>query len=612
MRALYLPLLLALACTSAQAAKLDHIEPGNWWVGMHDPEVQLMVYGEDIGKAKVSLAPYAGVRLAKVQPVESPNYLFLTLDVGPQAKAGKLDLRFDEGGAIIHRAYPLWQRQPGSAQRQGFSAKDVIYLITPDRFSDGDPGNDNVSGYLDKADRANKDGRHGGDLKGIMNHLDYLQRLGVTQLWLTPVVENAMPSYSYHGYSATDFYKVDPRFGSNAQYRELAKEAKAKGLGLIIDVVLNHIGDQHPWVKDRPTRDWIHGDKFAPTNHRRETLHDPHVAEADQQQFNDGWFVPSMPDLNQRNPLLARYLIQNSIWWVEYAGLSGIRIDTWSYSDRDFLAKWSAALLAEYPHLNMVAEEWATDPAMVAYWQKGNQPKDGYVSNLPSLMDFPLQSALVKGLAEPESWNSGITGLYQVLADDFLYSDPGNLVVFADNHDMSRIAAQLHGDGRLWKMALTFILTTRGIPEIFYGTELAMSSPQQRDDGKVRADFPGGWAGDKVDAFTGKGLSPKQLEAQGFVRKLLNWRKDSAALTTGSLVQYVPQNGVYCYFREAPSQRVMVVMNKNDKGMTLDMGRFKDDLKGHQQALDVLTGKIYDLGGSLALPAKTALVLELK
>ncbi|WP_417359798.1 glycoside hydrolase family 13 protein [Gallaecimonas pentaromativorans] len=609
MMRLFFGVLALLTATAAQAASLDKIEPANWWVGMKRPTVELMVYGKDIAKAKVTLAPHAGVSLVKAEALESPDYLFVTLAIAPKAKAGELDLAFEVAGQHFDRHYPLLARAPGSAMRQGFSQKDVIYLITPDRFANGDPGNDDVKGYGDKANRRLPGGRHGGDLKGVMDHLDYLEKLGVTQLWLNPVVENAMASYSYHGYSATDFYRVDPRFGANADYRALSQAAKARGMGLIIDVVLNHIGSNHPWVKDLPSQDWLNGTRFHPTNHRRETLHDPHVAASDRAQFNDGWFVPSMPDLNQRNPHLATYLIQNSIWWVEYAGLSGIRIDTWSYSDQAFLAQWSAALMNEYPHLNMVGEEWSTNAAITSYWQRGNHPKDGYVSNLPSLMDFPLQEALIKGLTEPETWNSGISMLYQALANDFLYSAPNNLVVFADNHDMARVMTQLQGDRALWQMAMTFILTTRGIPQIFYGTELAMD-PKSSDHGVLRADFPGGWPGDKVNAFTGTGLDGGQRQALGFMQKLLNWRKTAPAIS-GRLVHYVPQDGVYSYFRLSPAQQVMVVMNKNDKAQTLDLGRFAE-LKGHQLGHEVLSGNTYSLTGTLTVPAKTAWVLELK
>lgn len=608
MRALAIAFWLALA--PASAATLDKIEPANWWVGMANPSLQLMVYGKDIAKAKVSLDPYPGVRLVRTDPAASANYLFITLELDPKAKAGSLSLRFADKSEQWVQPYSLLPRAPGSAGRQGFSAKDVIYLITPDRFANGDSGNDDVAGYGDKADRSQSGGRHGGDIKGVMDHLDYLQKLGVTQLWLNPLVENAMASYSYHGYSATDFYRLDPRFGSNSQYQALAHRAKAKGMGLIMDVVLNHIGSNHPWMRDLPFPDWVNGASFHATNHRRETLHDPHLAKADQAKFNDGWFVPTMPDLNQRNPFLATYLIQSSIWWTEYAGLSGLRIDTWSYSDRDFLARWSAALMHEYPNFNMVGEEWSTNPAIVGYWQRGGQPKDGYVSNLPSLMDFPLQEALIKGLTDPESWNSGIGVLYQALANDFLYPNPSDLVVFADNHDMARVMTQLHGDKALWRMAMTYVLTTRGIPQLFYGTELAMD-PKSSDHGVLRADFPGGWPGDKGNAFTGQGLDGDQRQALGFMQKLLNWRKSSPAIGQGSLVHYVPEDGLYCYFRLSPAQQVMVVMNKNDRAMPLNLHRFAE-LQGHGKATEVLSGQEFSLAGTLKVPAKTAWVLELK
>ncbi|WP_341503348.1 glycoside hydrolase family 13 protein [Gallaecimonas sp. GXIMD4217] len=604
-------LLLALLCPPVSALTLDRVEPANWWVGMKHPRLQLMIHGDGIGAATPSLAPYPGVQLAGVRRTDNPNYLFLELAIGPEARAGQLELGFSLDGESLQHGYPLLAREPGSAGRQGFGPRDVIYLITPDRFANGDPGNDRVQGYDDLPDRQAPGGRHGGDLQGVIDHLDHLAALGVTQLWLNPVLENAMASYSYHGYAITDFYRVDPRFGSNGLYRQLADQARQRGLGLIMDVVLNHVGTGHWWLADLPASDWLHPAGLT-TNHRRETLVDPHAVAADREAFGNGWFVPTMADLNQANPLLAEYLIQNAIWWLETLGLSGLRIDTWSYSDQAFLASWSRRLLAEYPNLNLVGEEWVTVPALVAYWQKGKANHDGYGTELPSLMDFPLQEALVGALTEPESWRSGLIGLYQVLAQDFLYPAPHNLVIFADNHDMSRIASQLGEDPRLWRMAMAVLATTRGIPQLFYGTELMMANPGGEDHGLIRSDFPGGWPGDQANAFSGSGLTPQQVAAQGWLKRLLNWRKGATAIHDGSLVHHVPHDGLYVYFRRHEAQNVMVILNKNETPKTVELARFAAQLQGAGRALEVTTGRRLALEDSLTLPAKTAWILELE
>ena len=612
---LYLPALtlaLLLSVASHAASKIDHLQPAFWWTGMADDTLQIMVHGEDIAKTSPAL-DYPGVTLLATERLENPNYLFLKLKLASDTKPGTFDIRFDVADeTVANYHYELKARRKGSAQRQGFSAKDVIYLITPDRFANGDESNDAVAHLKEGKNRDYKGGRHGGDLQGIINHLDYLQKMGFTQIWMMPVLVNDMEKYSYHGYSTTDYYTVDSRLGSNALYRTLSLEARKRGMGLIKDMIPNHIGLNHWWMEDLPSKDWInHEGKFVSTTHTREALHDPHGVEDDIRAFSDGWFVPTMPDLNQGNPLLATYLIQNAIWWVEYADLTGIRVDTYSYSDMAFLSQWTKRLMTEYPNLNIVGEEWTVNPAITAFWQRGTNRHSDYDSSLPSVMDFPLQAKVISGLKNQETWGTGVKEIYDTIASDFLYGDPYNLVVFPDNHDMSRIASQLNDDVSLIKMAMSYFMTTRGIPQIFYGTEILMNNPGTDDHGIIRADFPGGWPGDNVNGFTGKGLTEKQADFQQFLAKLLNWRKTNPAITQGKLTHYSPKDGVYSYFRHHKQNLVFVILNKNEKAMTLDLARFKAMLKDKKQATDVISGNAFPLGDTLKVPHKTALILEL-
>ncbi|RZA32824.1 MAG: alpha-amlyase, partial [Lysobacteraceae bacterium] len=571
-----LPAALATSLATAAPYQIQHVEPPNWWAGMKRPDLQLMVHGEQIAELTPALAqPYPGVRIAKVERSDNPNYLFVNLAIGKDARPGELQLQFRRGKQTLasHR-YRLEARVPGSAQRRSFGPADAIYLLMPDRFASGTAANDQA-GMLEGADRANPVMRHGGDLAGMRAHLGYIRDLGFTMVWPTPVLENNQPNYSYHGYALTDYYKIDPRFGSNAEFRDYVAAARAQGLGVIHDIVLNHIGTSHWWMRDLPARDWInHGTTFRPTNNQHTVAQDIHVAPEEKARFFDGWFVETMPDLNQRNPLVARYLIQNTLWWIEYAGLAGIREDTYSYSDPAFLNTWNRAVAAEYPHMNVVGEEMDARPHMVAYWQKGVVNRDGYASELPTVMDFPLSDTAAEALSEPESYNKGLIRIYEILAADYLYADPMRLMVFPDNHDRPRMLATVDNKVELAKANLILMATTRGIPQVFYGTEVLISSPKQRDDGRLRADMPGGWEGDKVNAFSGAGLSPAQRDMQAFVRTLFNWRKTSSAVTGGKLTHYLPQNGSYVYFRHDGKQTVMVVLNKNAADSQLDLARF--------------------------------------
>jgi glycosidase len=608
---------LWLWSTSAQAGgAIERVEPASWWIGFVNPELQLMVHG-DHAASLVPRITYPGVHLLGTVQADNPNYLFVNLSIDATALAGHFPIIFLRNGREAARSeFTLRAREPGSAQRPGFDAGDAIYLVVPDRFANGDARNDLASGYADnKLDRSNGFARHGGDIQGLIDHLDYVRDLGFTQLWSTPLLENNQREFSYHGYAITDFYKIDARFGSNDDYARLSREARARGIGTIMDMVVNHIGVSHWWVRDLPSADWInHDGHFSPTNHLHSSKQDPYATQSDKDAFVDGWFSPGMPDLNQRNPLLATYLIQNALWWIEYAGLSGIRMDTYPYADSQFMANWSARLMAEYPHFNMVGEEWNDNPAIVSYWQADKVNANGYVSHLPSLMDFPTELALQAALTGPEAdpAHSGLRQLYQSLSLDFLYPHPSQLVVFADNHDTDRIFAQVQRDYDLFRMAMVYIATVRGTAQVLYGTELLLANDRIGDDGDRRRDFPGGWSNDPVNGFTGAGLTPAQLEAQRFIRTLFQWRKTSDAVSHGRTLHYLPVDGVYVYFRLTSAERVMVVLNKRRSASQLDLSRFSEALHPGDTGRDIFTGERIALSGQLALAPRSALVLDIR
>ncbi|WP_374700021.1 glycoside hydrolase family 13 protein [Pseudoalteromonas sp. BSi20495] len=587
------------------------VEPANWWVGMKKNTITLMLHEQNIANTQFKLLPYQGVELANITRTENPNYVFLHIAISDTAQAGTLKFNSNGKNNFI---FSLLERTKNSAVREGFSSKDTVYLINPDRFVNGDKQNDTVSGMLEEVNPTFKGGRHGGDIQGVINALPYLKDLGVTQLWLTPVLENNMPDYSYHGYAITDFYKVDPRMGSNSLYKLLSVKAKGQGIGLVMDMVLNHFGAEHTWMKDKPSKDWINfngefeNGKNA-TSHARQTIQDPHASDYDKRQFNDGWFVASMPDLNQRQPLLSEYLTQNAIWWIEYADLSGIRVDTYSYSDKAFLSDWTKAIMQEYPDFNIVGEEWTSNPAIASYWQRGKHNQDGYTSSLPSVMDFSLQESVIQALNEDESWNTGWVKVYESLANDFLYPDTNNIMVFADNHDMSRVYTELGQDEAKTKMAMTLFLTTRGIAQMYYGTEVLLDNTPSKDHGDIRIDFPGGFKGQTRNAFTGEGLTKQQKEMHKTISTLLNFRKSSPALDKGKLVHFTPQQGVYSYARISDEQTVLVFMNKNTKELTKNIEYMQEVIPKNTKALNLFTHKTQVLGNTVALPAMSATVL---
>ncbi len=606
-------LLLCLFLTADLFAQyaIDRIEPPFWWAGMENKALQILVYGPDIADL-TPVIKNPDVELKETIRVESPNYLFLILQIGEGTAAGSFPIEFMKDGTMqLYHSYTLKEREENSRERKGFNNSDVIYLITPDRFANGDPTNDYLPELGDTLDRSDPQARHGGDLRGVIDNLGYIREMGMTSIWLNPVLENHMPRTSYHGYAITDFYKVDPRFGTNEDYKTLGQACRKRGIKLIMDMIMNHCGSEHWWMKDLPSKDWIHyGGKFVQTNHKRTVIHDPYAPQSEKTLFSDGWFVSAMPDMNQKNPLLARYLIQNSIWWIEYAHLQGIRHDTHSYPDKDFMSEWSCAILDEYPDFNMVGEEWSPNPNLVAYWQQGKMNSDGYTSCMPSMMDFPTQISLVAGLTEPESWNKGFIKMYENLANDFVYADPFNLVIFADNHDMSRFYTQIGEDFNLFKMGMAYILTMRGIPQVYYGTEILMSNPGTDAHGVIRSDFPGGWESDDKNAFQNEGLSDRQLEAKSFMTSLLNWRKETSCLHDGQLVHYGPRDGVYVYFRFNREQMVMVVLNKGENDYQLEKDRFEEVIGPRKEAREVLNGKTLPIE-NIKVPASATGIFEL-
>ncbi len=607
----FLMLLLLQNAAMAQNDKINRIDPPNWWVGFKNTHLQLLIYGNDIVKSDVTVN-YKGVKLLKVHKVKNPNYLFVDLDISPRTKPGTLKLHFTNGNEKFSNDYKLLKRSENSAQRLGFNSSDVIYLVMPDRFSNGNPENDNMPGMLEKANRNKHDGRHGGDIQGIINHLDYIYDMGFTALWVNPVLENNMPAYSYHGYAITDYYNVDPRHGGNEKYLELVKKSHERGIKVIMDMVFNHCGTENYLIKDMPMKDWVHQfDKFTRTNYRAMVTTDPYKSKYDENLLEKGWFDSSMPDLNQDNPFVENYLTQNAIWWVEYAGLDGIRMDTHPYPEKNMMSRWCSRMNEEYPNFNIVGEVWIQSEALSAYWQKDAPNKDGYNSNLKSITDFPLFFAMQKAFTENEGWKEGIARLYYVLAQDLVYPNPGNNVIFFDNHDIDRFYSFVNYNPNIYKMALSFLLTTRGIPQIYYGSEILMDGFGSEGHGTIRKDFPGGWEGDKVNAFTQQGLTEEQIDAQNFTKKLLNWRKTNRAVQTGKLMQFIPDNGVYVMFRYTNDEAVMLILN-NRYAQTVGTDRYSEILSHYVKGYDVVFEQKIDDLSTIEMPAKSARIIVLK
>ena len=604
-------LAVSLACLPQAAypktALTDKVEPANWWVGMSNPKLQILLHGKGIGKANVKLA-YPGVTLTGTRPCESPNYLFLNLEIAPSAKAGKFSIEVSLGKETELIPYALNEKPSRQNRIQGFTSADVLYLIMPDRFANGNPANDSPSELKEKANRQDPWGRHGGDLAGISNNLNYFSNLGVTALWLNPVQENDMDKGSYHGYAITDLYKIDPRLGTNEEYKAFCDKAHAQNLKVVMDLVANHIGLEHMWMKDMPFKSWVHPAGVR-SNFRATIVADPYASSQDSNTMLNGWFSDHMPDLNQADPVLATYLIQNTIWWIAYSGLDGIRMDTWPYPDKTFMANYITAIEAEFPGFMTVGEVWVDDVALEAFFKKGGAYRKGYTPALRSVTDFPLRHAMQRAFNEKEGWDNGLMRLYNTLALDFQYDRPDQNVIFLDNHDLDRFANEIKSDLDKYKLALTFLLTTRGTPEIYYGMEIMMVGGGP--DSEKRHDFPGGWAGDKSNVFTGQNLDSLQKATLAFTKQLLNLRKKTPVLANGKLKHFVPNENVYVYFRSNGSQTVMVVLNGNEKAKKLKTERFAEILPAGAKLKDLLTDKTSILSAEMELAPRSAAVYEI-
>ncbi|MBR9914222.1 MAG: glycoside hydrolase family 13 protein [Algicola sp.] len=614
--------------TLVDVHEIDRIEPPNWWVGFENHTLQLLVKHENIADFSPSVS-YEGISIEKVNKGDnSNNYLFVDLQIDENTVPGSFNITFknDKGEELVD-VYELKARQKSAEAYVGFDSSDAIYLITPDRFANANPANDSFNNLREKkVDRSNDYARHGGDIQGITNHIDYISDLGFTAVWPQPLLTNDMKSGSYHGYAITDLYELDPRFGTMEDYLSLSENLKKKDMKLIMDQVANHCGLEHWWMKDLPFKDWVNyqenyeknidqwnWETNINSNHRRTTNQDIYAAKIDKDGHSQGWFVSTMPDLNQRNPFMATYLIQNSIWWIETAQLDGIRQDTYPYPDKDFMSDWAGAIMTEYPNFSIVGEEWSYNPLLIGYWQDGANNRDGYDSNLKSPMDFAMQAKVVEAMNEEESWDRGLVKIYEGLANDFHYASPKDIMVFPGNHDMSRILTQLKGDITNTKMALASYATMPRILQMYYGTEILMNDfDKPGDHGLIRTDYPGGWQGDTVNAFNGEGLTQEQKEMQSFVKSLLNFRKQSEAIHEGKTVHFAPFMGTYFLFRTLGDETVVLILNKNEKPLTIDLKRYDEmGLKG-KSLRNILTNDQMIWQDSLELKEKGCLMLTTK
>ena len=594
-------------------AQIDRVEPPFWWSDMNISEVQIMFYGKNIAQNEVSVS--SGLVIKTIQKTENPNYLFVTIDTKNVA-AQDFVFTFKNGKKSFTQNYALKTRRENSKYRKSYDSSDVIYLIMPDRFANGNEDNDSSKSTSEKSNRTNPGGRHGGDIEGIINNLDYIKELGATALWPTPLCEDNDENYSYHGYGQSDVYKMDPRYGTNEDYVRLSAELHRRGMKNIMDYVTNHWGWKHWMYNDLPTYNWIHQfPGYSQSNYRMTTQFDKNASKIDTKNCMDGWFVPSMPDLNQSNPLVLNYLTQNAIWWIEYADLDGFRVDTYSYNDKEGISKWTKAITDEYPHFNIVGEVWMHNQAQMAYWQKDSKigAIESYNSNLPSVMDFTLHDAIGNVFNQDNaSWDRGMIQVYDNFTNDFLYPNPDNLLVFVENHDTGRFNEIYKNDFKKYQMAMTLIATIRGIPQLYYGSEIGMNGDKGKGDADIRRDFPGGWKADSNNAFSKQGRTAEQQKFFDFSSKLFTWRKSKDLIHSGKTTHYIPENNVYVYFRYNEKETVMVVINNNSEKQILKTNRFKENIQNFKSGKEVLSGKIIDLNTEIEIEGKSALILELK
>ena len=625
MKRIILPLSLILCVMTIRAAvKIDRIDPANWFVGMKNTSLQLMVYGENIRQADVT-TDYDGVKIDSIVRLDSPNYLLVYLNL-EGVKPGEMTLNFKNGKAVKKVKYELKAREKRGEERMGFTNADVLYMLMPDRFADGNPDNNDIKGMNPyKTDRSQPSLRHGGDLEGIRRHLDYFKELGVTALWFTPVLENNSPGGSYHGYATTDYYRVDPRFGTNDEYRRLTDEAHAKGLKIVMDMIFNHCGFEHPWIKDMPSKDWLNtpewlydrkdktkaevNRKYMQTTYKLTPTVDPYASAIDLKETVDGWFVPSMPDLNQRNPHVIRYLIQNSIWWIETVGIDGIRMDTYPYADADAMALWMKTMDEEYPNFNVVGETWVSDPPYTAAWQKDSKISQRN-SYLKTVMDFSFHAKINQAKYEnTDGSGNGMNRIYENFVYDYLYPNPSSVMAFVENHDTDRFL----GNGRdtaALKQAMAILLTVKRIPQLYYGTEILMNGTKEKTDGYVRKDFPGGFPGDGHNAFTAEGRTPEENAMFTWLSRLLHWRQGNDVITKGSQTQFIPYNGVYVIARRYNGKNVMTVVNGTGRTTVFAVRRYAEVIGQNTEAKDVLTDRTVSLTDDTQLEPRKVMILE--
>lgn len=625
MKRIILPLSLILCVMTIRAAvKIDRIDPANWFVGMKNTSLQLMVYGENIRQADVT-TDYDGVKIDSIVRLDSPNYLLVYLNL-EGVRPGEMTLNFKNGKAVKKVKYELKAREKRGEERMGFTNADVLYMLMPDRFADGNPDNNDIKGMNPyKTDRSQPSLRHGGDLEGIRRHLDYFKELGVTALWFTPVLENNSPGGSYHGYATTDYYRVDPRFGTNDEYRRLTDEAHAKGLKIVMDMIFNHCGFEHPWINDMPSKDWLNtpewlydrkdktkaevNRKYMQTTYKLTPTVDPYASAIDLKETVDGWFVPSMPDLNQRNPHVIRYLIQNSIWWIETVGIDGIRMDTYPYADADAMALWMKTIDEEYPNFNVVGETWVSDPPYTAAWQKDSKISQRN-SYLKTVMDFSFHAKINQAKYEnTDGSGNGMNRIYENFVYDYLYPNPSSVMAFVENHDTDRFL----GNGRdttALKQAMAILLTVKRIPQLYYGTEILMNGTKEKTDGYVRKDFPGGFPGDDHNAFTAGGRTPEENAMFTWLSRLLHWRQGNDVITKGSQTQFIPYNGVYVIARRYNGRTVMTVVNGTGRTTVFAVKRYAEVIGHNTEAKDVLTDRTVSLTDDTQLEPRKVMILE--
>ena len=600
---------------SVSKVDITRIEPENWFVGMKDPTLQLMVYGKDIKFSDVS-TDYQNVRIDSLVRLDSPNYLLVYLNL-KDAKPGEMTLSFKgKDGKVIKRKYQLLARSMAGADHKGFDNSDVLYMLMPDRFANGNPKNDVVKGMQDQlCDRNEPSLRHGGDLEGIRQHLDYFTRLGVTALWFTPVLENDRPAdngknSTYHGYATTDYYKVDPRFGTNDEYKKLIAECHQKGLKVVMDMIFNHCGDYHTWNRDMPSKDWFNYPNYGlQTSYKLTPVLYPYASKVDMRETVDGWFVASMPDLNQRNPHVIKYLIQNSMWWIETVGIDGIRMDTYPYADRKAMAEWMKALDTEYPNFNTVGETWVTEPAYTAAWQKDSKLSD-INSYLKTVMDFSFFDKLTLAKnEETDDWWKGLNRIYNSLCYDYLYTNPSSVMAFIENHDTDRFLGN-GKDTTALKQAYALLLTMNRIPQLYYGTEVLMNGTKEITDGNVRKDFPGGFPGDKVDKFTREGRTTAENAMFDWTSRILHWRQNNEVISKGKQTQFIPWHGVYVLARQLDDKTVLTILNGKKADNKVEVARYAEVIGQHTTATDITTGKTIDLTKDIPLGHRQTMILS--